>query len=117
MNTEWFHQHESLLRKILELQHRIWARLNDTDIPPSKSWFTPAEVAKVIQRKQGTVRGWCRNRRLDARKRPQGRGDKLEWEISEMELRRYRDHGLLPLRPEPKPDFDQTYSQPTEEDF
>lgn len=61
-----------------------------------KEWYSPEEVAEVLGKQPYTVREWCRFRRINARKRPTGRGDAKEWEISHNELERIKSHGLLP---------------------
>ena len=88
--------HLALLHQILELQRRLLDRVDRLGNPQPQSWYSPAEAARLIRRRPGTVRGWCRTGRMVARKRSLGRGGKLDWEISAEELRRYRDHGLLP---------------------
>ncbi len=99
MSITQLEQHGMLLRQILELQHQILERLRAER--PSQQWYSPKELARLIGRKPATICGWCRSGRLVARKRPLGRGDKLEWEISADELRRYREHGLLPNSNQP----------------
>lgn len=62
-----------------------------------KDWYSPVEVAEILGKKPYTVREWCRLQRVEARKRPTGRGDADEWEISHDELERIKNHGLLPI--------------------
>lgn len=98
MNTDWFEQQASMLEEILQLLRCCASKLERMDAPAPKDWYTPVEIARLIGRKPATVCGWCRDGRIAARKRSQGRGDKLEWEISREELQRFRDHGLLPRK-------------------
>ena len=62
-----------------------------------KEWYSPEEVAEILGKQPYTVREWCRYLRINARKRPTGRGDAKEWEISHDELERIKSHGLLPI--------------------
>ncbi len=95
MSITPFEPQGALLRQILEMQRQILDRLQVEQ--PRQEWYSPNELARLIDRKPATIRGWCRSGRLTAHKRPLGRGDKLEWEISADELQRYREHGLLPV--------------------
>ena len=63
----------------------------------NREGYSTDEVAKILGKQPFTVREWCRLCRINAVKRPTGRGDSNEWEISPDELDRYRNHGLLPL--------------------
>ena len=100
--------------KVVEIHQVVLAQQNDqrqtrmesllTDIRDLmvhqrtvKDWYSPAEVAEILGKKPYTVREWCRLYRVNARKRPTGRGDAEEWEISHEELNRIKDHGLLPI--------------------
>ncbi len=62
-----------------------------------KEAYSVAEVAEILGKRPYTVREWCRLARVNARKRPCGRGRTEDWEISLEELERIRSHGLLPL--------------------
>src|SRR4051812_38396326 len=61
-----------------------------------KDWYTTAESAEILERAEWTVREWCRLGRVNADKRPCGRGTSQEWIISHEELQRIRNEGLLP---------------------
>lgn len=62
-----------------------------------KTAYSPAEVATILGKRPYTVREWCRLQRINATKRPYGRGSEQEWEISHEEVKRIRNHGLLPV--------------------
>lgn len=61
-----------------------------------KDAYTPIEVATILGKRPYTVREWCRLQRINATKRPVGRGAAEEWEIGHDEIERIRNHGLLP---------------------
>ena len=63
-----------------------------------QKFYSTADVAKLLNKAEFTVREWCRLRRIRAEKRPCGRGHSLEWMISHEELDRLKAEGLL--RPE-----------------
>lgn len=90
-----------VLRELGERQIRIEDMVADlhcqsTSEATRKEWYSTAEAAQVLQKRPFTVREWCRLSRIIARKRPTGRGDAVEWEISHEEIDRIRNHGLLP---------------------
>lgn len=62
-----------------------------------KQFYTTAEVAEILGKAEFTVREWCRNGRVAARKRPCGRGNSQEWVVPHDELERVRNEGLLPV--------------------
>jgi hypothetical protein len=61
-----------------------------------KEWYTTDEAAEILEKAPFTVREWCRNGRVNAKKRECGRGSEREWIISQGELRRIQNEGLLP---------------------
>ncbi len=63
----------------------------------TKEYYSTAEVAEILDRAEFTVREWCRLGRIWAEKRASGRGRSKEWMISNEELQRIRNEGLLPL--------------------
>lgn len=62
-----------------------------------KEWYTTAEVAEMLKKAEYTVREWCRQGRIKARKKPCGRGKNGEWLICHEEFIRIRNEGILPL--------------------
>jgi hypothetical protein len=56
-----------------------------------------ADIAALLGEAEFTVREWCRLGRINAEKRPCGRGNAQEWMISHEELERIRAKGLRPL--------------------
>jgi hypothetical protein len=63
-----------------------------------KDWYTTAELAAILDKAEFTVREWCRFGRIQAAKRPCGRGNSQEWIVCHEELVRYQNEGLLPIR-------------------
>ena len=96
MDSAFVNRDAGILHQLLELQRQVIERLEGLGRQNSQSWYSPAEIARLIRRRPATVRGWCRTGQLAARKRMLGRGNKLEWEVSADELQRFRDHGLAP---------------------
>ena len=64
---------------------------------PQQAFYSTAETGVLLDKRTYTVREWCRLQRIHASKRPTGRGDSLAWEISQEEIQRIREHGLLPI--------------------
>lgn len=62
-----------------------------------KDWYSTAEVAELLGKAEYTVREWCRQGRIQAKKKDYSRGAYPEWLISHDELTRYRNVGLLPI--------------------
>ena len=92
-------ERQEQIQDLLEAIHA--AVVERRDRPESKTasqqGFTPTEAAELLGKRPYTVREWCRLRRIKARKRPTGRGEAEEWEISFEEIERYKNHGLLPM--------------------
>jgi hypothetical protein len=63
-----------------------------------KDFYSTADVARITERAEFTVRQWCRFGRIKAEKRACGRGLTKEWMVSHQELMRLRSEGLLPER-------------------
>ena len=62
-----------------------------------KEWYTTTEVAAILTRAEYTVREWCRQHRIRAKKKTCGRGRGGEWLVSHEELTRIKNEGILPL--------------------
>jgi len=62
----------------------------------AKEFYSTAEIAEILGRAEFTVREWCRNGRAKASKRLTGRGNSKEWILSNEELLRIQNEGLLP---------------------
>lgn len=64
-----------------------------------REWYTTEEFARHVGKAEFTVRAWCRNGRVEARKRTSGRGATPAWVVSHEELLRYQREGLRPAAP------------------
>ncbi len=91
METAGIHQ---VLQRLEQIEATLSQLVEQRTIKES---YSPAEVAEVLDKKPYTVREWCRLRRINAVKRPCGRGASEEWEISHEEVERIKAHGLLPI--------------------
>jgi helix-turn-helix protein len=60
-----------------------------------KEWYTVEEVAEITGKAPYTVREWCRQGRIRAKKKVCGRGKGGEWLVGHDELTRLRNEGLL----------------------
>lgn len=88
-------QIEATLKEMMALLNELVASSRRSVI--TKAAYSAAEIAVIVSKRPYTVREWCRLGRIKATKRPWGRGNEGEWEISHEELERFRNHGLLPL--------------------
>jgi hypothetical protein len=86
---------EATLMQIMALLNELVASSRRSIV--TKAAYSAAEVAAILGKRPFTVREWCRLQRINATKRPWGRGNEREWEISHEELVRFRNHGLLPI--------------------
>lgn len=75
----------------------ILARLVETAASQqsTKDYYTTEEVAERLGKRPYTVREWCRLGRVHAEKAHSGRGADEEWRISQAELTRIQNEGLL----------------------
>jgi hypothetical protein len=84
---------------VLERLERIEATLAELVRQRTvKDWYTTVEVADLLGKAEYTVREWCRQGRIRARKKPCGRGKGGEWLVEHKELTRLRNEGLLPFQ-------------------
>jgi hypothetical protein len=87
---------EKLARIETSLEHLLQEKRTTPVV--DKEWYSTHEVAEILQKAAWTVRQWCRMKRVHAQKRQCGRGPASEWMISQDELQRIRNEGLLPIR-------------------
>lgn len=59
-----------------------------------QDWYATDEFARLVERSEFTIRQWCRQGRIEARKKGSGRGAHAAWAISHEELERFRREGL-----------------------
>lgn len=87
----------SILLQLNSRLSRIETVLNEPrEAAFQKDWYTVAETAKILDRAPFTVREWARLGRINALKRPSGRGKASEWIIAQREIERIQNKGLLP---------------------
>jgi len=89
------------LRRLEDGQKQISDRLGEISeqsakAQPARESYSSTEAAKLLGKRPFTVREWCRLGRIKAKKRACGQGDATAWEISQSEIERVRNHGLLP---------------------
>jgi hypothetical protein len=90
------------INELIQRLDRIESALAELlNVRTAKAWYTTGEVAEILDRAEYTVREWCRQGRIRAKKKLCGRGKGGEWLVSHEELTRLRNEGLLPFnRPE-----------------
>jgi hypothetical protein len=90
------HNEEVIRREVIPRLERIESALTELRRERTiKDWYSTAEVAGILGRADYTVREWCRQGRVRARKKPCGRGKGGEWLVSHDELTRLKSEGLL----------------------
>ena len=85
---------EEILAKLERIESALQHLVRERVV---KDYYTPAEVAEKLGKAEFTVREWCRQGRIWAEKRQCGRGASREWIISNEELTRIQNEGLLPM--------------------
>lgn len=102
--AEHRHSTAALVQALIAIDDRLGrfeemlAALHEAQQRPSdKQWYTVSEVAEMLGKAEFTVREWCRLGRVYASKRACGRGNAQEWIISDAEIERIRNEGLLPM--------------------
>ena len=80
----------AILERLDRLERMLGGRAS------AKDFYSTAEAAEILGRREYTVREWCRLGRLEAGKRVAGPGDAKPWLIAHAELERYRNEGLRP---------------------
>jgi hypothetical protein len=90
---------EAMNEQLIEQLNRIETLLNQlVGQRTVKDWYSTAEVAEILGKADWTVRNWARLRRVNAEKIGFGRGTSEEWRISQEELTRIQNYGLLPTQ-------------------
>jgi hypothetical protein len=84
---------DEVIRRLDRIESALSELLRQRTI---KELYSTAEVAEALHRAEYTVREWCRQGRIRAKKKPCGRGKGGEWLVSHEELTRLRNEGLLP---------------------
>ena len=77
--------------QITALLEQMNAKL-DVLLNGQERWLTVREAAGVLDVAEETIREWCRDRRINARRLPNGQG----WRVSSREVLRVQREGLLP---------------------
>ena len=85
---------QELLNRLERIEAVLLRLLDQNTV---QTFYSTSDVAQILGKAEFTVREWCRNRRVLARKRPCGRGNSQEWMISQEELDRIKAEGLLPI--------------------
>jgi hypothetical protein len=87
-------EEENLLHRLTQIEKALSLLAQQRLV---KDFYTTSEIAELLNKSAFTVREWCRHGRIVALKRACGRGRTCEWIVSNAELLRIKNHGLLPL--------------------
>ena len=88
----------SELQIVLERLDRIESAMTAlVDRQRVQEFYDIETFAKIVGRSCFTCREWARHGRINAQKRPSGRGKYQSWVVEHSELLRYHREGLLPL--------------------
>jgi len=82
---------EAVLARLAKIEELLASLIRDKTV---KEWYTTAEVAALLGKAEYTVREWCRQRRIEAKKKSHARGAHAEWLIGHTELTRLRNEGF-----------------------
>jgi hypothetical protein len=85
---------EPLLERLGKIETMLGQLVSQRTV---RDWYEVEEVAAILGKAPFTVREWCRHRRVNARKKHNGRGKYCSWVISHEELLRIQREGLLPM--------------------
>lgn len=95
----------SLLTLLSEGMRRLESQVSALRERPAvpqapRTFYSVAELAKLVGKAPFTVRQWCNMGQINAVKRIEKRGGSALWGIAAEELERYRNDGLLPMDPQ-----------------
>ena len=86
---------ELLLRRLENIEETLRVLSQQKVV---QEYYSTADLARILGKAEFTVREWCRLGRIQAEKRPCGRGNSKEWMVSHSELQRIQGSGLLPTK-------------------
>ena len=95
ITTERF---DELADRLAGIEEKLDRLLTAKRTETVQEFYSTADVARILNKAEWTVREWCRLGRVYAQKRECGRGCAKEWMISHEELLRIKCEGLLPIR-------------------
>jgi hypothetical protein len=90
--------HPGLTAQLTDVQSKL-DRIFELLASPkeTRACYTVEEVAKMICKSDFTVRQWCNQGRINAKKGEERRGGATRWRISSAEIHRYKEEGLMPM--------------------